>query len=298
MESDKPVRETRGSDDYYEELDRWYAEHTADGSQIYKLTRLQDELPEDVYNRFVETASADDAWSGTQYSWESTAYVVVQTTDNVTLRGPLLNTTWNQNQDVTPWIACAPVAIGQIMRFYEFPAAFPWNYMSDSDSNDASKESFLITIRNALNVDGKGNATIGCIKNVLKNYGYSISQSDHDATKIYSEITAGRPVLAIGEDTSRNEGHAWVIDGTRYSYTSVTYTLYILNSNCYPEFNYEDSGTTPWNQYSDLTTYHMNWGWGGDCNGWYLDYRIKVTPKDGTVREYSHNRKELLIRKP
>ena len=63
-------------------------------------------------------------------------------------------------------------------------------------------------------------------------------------------------------------GHAWVCDGYGPFYSERVYTLYVANYNtpaqlipiAYEYDNYTEYGTF----------YHMNWGWGGVSDGWFL----------------------------
>lgn len=298
MESDKPMHRTRVSNEYYDEFDRWYGQHSSDGSQIYKLTHLEDVLPYDVYNRFVEAASTYDFWEGTEYCWENTAYVVVKTTSHVENKGPLLSTSWGQIESLDPPVKCVPVAVGQIMRYHEYPINYSWNNMTYSSNYNETTIEFLKMVRNSVGVYPDDSSDFGSAKSALENYGYIVSKFEHNPSKIAQEIRAGRPVLAHGHKGFLQTGHAWIEDGIYSSYTNVTYTLYKLCSDLYPEFEYEESDTDPWNSYSDVFLFHMNWGWRGNYDGWYNDNKIAITTGNGEVHDYSHGREEITVRKP
>ncbi len=44
-----------------------------------------------------------------------------------------------------------------------------------------------------------------------------------------------------------------------------------------------------------IVTHHMNWGWGGDYNGYYYDSKIVIPRNDG-VTNFDLNRKDILIK--
>lgn len=69
-----------------------------------------------------------------------------------------------------------------------------------------------------------------------------------------------RGQLFLMRGSSAKGGHEWVCDGTRY----VEYYHYFAtrpNSNCQWEIKSKEPG------YSLMV--HYNWGWYGDCNGWF-----------------------------
>lgn len=76
--------------------------------------------------------------------------------------------------------------------------------------------------------------------------------------RIQSELTSGRPVY-IGGISKENYGHAFIIDGFRYD------------------------GSTPY--------YHVNWGWGGFCNAYFLidDLRPSAADAEGQDIDYSYS---------
>ena len=298
MDSDKPARKTRVSNEYYDEFDRWYGQHSSDGSQIYKLTHLEDVLPYDVYNHFVEAASTYDFWEDTEYSWENTAYVVVKTTSNVESKGPYLSTKWKQIPGENPPIKCEPVAVAQLMRFHEYPLVYSWNNMTNTGNYNETTIEFLRIVRDRIGVFNDGSAFFGDAKGALEKFGYIVSKYEHDASKIAQEIRAGRPVLAHGHKGTLQTAHVWVEDGIYSSYTNVSYTLYRLNCDYYPEFEYQEAEVSPWESYSDVFLFHMNWGWGGNHDGWYNDTNIQFTSDTGEVINYKYGREEMSVRKP
>jgi len=303
LASDNLPKNTKTSDDYKEEFDNWYASQAYGNYRITKLVNCRNTLPDNVYSEFVNAAQTEDLWEGTEYSWENTAYVVERTTETNINIGPLLKTHWNQNGTFSndgKYLGCVTIATGQIMRFFEYPLTFSWNSMPYDYGNEALRY-FLAKLKSEISKDDNGSAKIGDAERVLKNYGYSVIQSDHDTSKIYNHINDTKtPVYARGAKGFLQTGHAWVIDGLYHSEYNVSYTLYRLSDAWYPKFKYDKAeAATPWNNYSAFTRFHMNWGWGGQGDGWFFDNNIAVSlPGESEKRNYHYDRKELYISKP
>lgn len=83
------------------------------------------------------------------------------------------------------------------------------------------------------------------------------------------------------------------------SETIIRYTLYRLSDAWYPQFKYVTADGGVSEQYSDVVTYHMNWGWGDskDCkDGWFLDQRPWIVENGSYKYKFSKNRKELIFK--
>lgn len=174
---------------------------------------------------------------------------------------------------------CVATAMSQIMYFWKWPktatpeipgyttgwnnttttygplpsTTFDWDNMTDTyDSNSSQKSKDAVA--NLMHYVGKSihmgygpssGAVSGNCPRALKNYyGYDkncylASSDDYTYQEwedlIYSELAAGRPLLMAGDTSDRTGGHEWVCDG------------------------YDGNGC-----------FHMNWGWGGMCDGYFL----------------------------
>ena len=308
------------SDEYYDAYYEFIDSQDYGNYRIYKLKNCSDILPSNIYQEFIQAAQSEDLWEGTQYSWENTAYVVERTTESLVQIGPLLKTEWgqlykyyNSNSKSTP-TGCVTIATGQLMRFFQYPASFAWNSMPNSTSylynaqdtnnnpyvnNNDPLDSFLQILHNKLDVSDSGSSTIDKAEKVLKSYGYSVSKQNHETSKIISSLKYNRkPVYARGAKGFLRDGHAWVIDGL-YAYTcEVRYTLYRLSDRSYPDFRYDNAeNANPYIIFNDLYTFHMNWGWDGQGNGWFLDDDITVTVGSEKYNFY-YDRQELILNIP
>jgi hypothetical protein len=211
---------------------------------------------------------------------------------------PLLQTAWNQdepfNNNVPYFLkeengrsltGCVATAMAQIMKYYEWPAAtkaeipaydclsqfqgydpihvaavpagtkLDWAnmlyyyYGVESDEENAAVATLMATAGAAVQADyrnevnGGTSATNGMAMNALKTYfdyspncrilGRSGYLMDEWHEILYNELKEGRPVMMGGR--SSGGGHAFVVDG-----------------------------------YSSDDYFHINWGWGGYCNGYFL----------------------------
>lgn len=253
-----------------------------------------------IIDDFVSAAKSEDLWEGTEYDWSNTAYVVERTTDKVTNIGPLLSTKWRQtgsyNTSGYDALGCVTIAVGQLMKFFKHPASYNWNNMPNDYANE-TLTSFLSKLRDELNVSDGGGAYYPDAERVFKNYGYQISKKSHNASQVFTHLSNKKRPIYAGGQRSNNifKGHAWVIDGLYFHEITTTYTLYRLSDVWYPEFKYDTAeNATPWTTCSQTTLYHMNWGWGGNNDGWFIDDRIEV-PLDGEIVNYSYDRKEIYI---
>lgn len=205
---------------------------------------------------------------------------------------PLLTTTWNQDSpynDQCPKLpdggtcvtGCIATALAQVLNYHKWPehveglsayttktrsinvtelpaTTFAWNKMLDSYSASSPQDTktevakLLRYCGQASHMDYGPSSGSYYQVDMFKNYlqyddaTRSVSRKDYTATAwdnlIYAELQARRPVLYAG--SNNGGGHAWVVDG------------------------YDGNGL-----------FHVNWGWGGYCNGYFL---LSVLNPDGS----------------
>lgn len=213
-------------------------------------------------------------------------------TMQLTQRGPYLSTSWSQGcgyNDFCPLISggpcgrsqvgCVAVAMGQIIRYHEYPSIYDYSLMEDSYAT--SETALLLSDCGvAINMDygaTESGADGGRIDNVLKDvFGYSSASDGTYALNSYNTVTSnlnqGWPLVLMGcrEKNSifgitlgYEKCHAWVCDGYRSSY-------------------FPCSGSTH-------LQFHMNWGWSPTYNGWFGFNTWAVTMSNGTVRNYKYS---------
>ncbi|MFN3271839.1 MAG: C10 family peptidase [Cloacibacterium caeni] len=187
--------------------------------------------------------------------------------------GPLLNSTWEQSggfNDALPYIncygypfqvfaGCVPIAMGQVMKYYEYPTNYNWNSIP-LNYGTTTTANFIKDIHNAIGSIYNGYPTYDCdatgvsssanMGNVLKNkFGYaSANWGNYDYNIVKDNLNYNRPVILSGDNGST--GHMWVCDG------------YMQMS-----FYYDDcTGVTM------TPLFHMNWGWGDSSYNAYYSY--------------------------
>lgn len=204
---------------------------------------------------------------------------------------PLLTTTWNQDSpynDMCPEIpngqrcvtGCIATALAQVLNYHKWPErveglpayttgsyridvpalpaiSFKWDKMLDSYSASSPQDT-KVAVAELLRYCGQAshmdygpssgsNYQVDMFKNYLQydDATRGVSRKDYTAEAwdnlIYGELQARRPVLYAG--SNNGGGHAWVVDG------------------------YDGNGL-----------FHVNWGWGGYCNGYFL---LSVLNPDG-----------------
>lgn len=90
------------------------------------------------------------------------------------------------------------------------------------------------------------------------------------------------------------ESHYWVCDGVNEFDHNIDFFINLINTSnntyYYHDFIYKLSN--PFTNHPTYVLYfHMNWGWSGSRDGWYLN----LTTVDG---EYRYGRKDYYITKP
>lgn len=195
--------------------------------------------------------------------------------------GPLLNTKWHQgypfntklveeypNYRDSLYIGCVPVAIGQIINYYQYPASvngenIDWDLISYNwgnnsyqtwATNEISKLLYLIGTDMNINYPfSYGTNFLGAVSE-FNRLGYSYrTRNGYDKNIIQAQIALGNPVYMRG-DNSINAGHAWVADG--YMKVRTMYRAYDDNGNLI-----ENTVLNDYN-YDNVYEYiHLNLGW-------------------------------------
>ena len=199
--------------------------------------------------------------------------------------GHCFNTTWDQwwgynssfdktDDNITGHIpvGCTPIAIGQVMRYYKYPAYYNWDNMPN-DYGTKTTSDFLLDIFTKCGTKynpGEGSATVfDNVPDVLKSYGYSCTKIG--ASSLTSYLLEKSCISIISSTLDNNSGHTWVIEGSKH-YTS--HTEIELWTFRYPD-NFSCINKEIKNDNSNLYFY-ANWGWGKyndegkEYNGYYL----------------------------
>ncbi len=282
-------------------ISSWEAQgYTVYQLSTYKNTSEFSSLPSEVQEQLLTLPSgyANRNYGGA----ETVSYVLVRNTEHATKYGPLLATSWNQtggyaaNTPNNYPAGCTAVAMGQVMKYYEYPSSFNWSEMANHYATTTTA-SFLAVIGNAIGIiytiDGSSGTMAG-IYDALKKYGYNSTLVNHDKNSVYRDLIKSRPVIMSGKDPNATVGHTWVCDG--YNSTSYTYDIKLMCLEDCPDSVEPTCFNNPYS-YSKAngsleTTYHMNWGWGGYYDGWYSE-DFTLNTSSGS-ESYSTKRSDII----
>lgn len=208
---------------------------------------------------------------------------------------PLLNTNWSQNfpynylcDNPNEPAGCGTIAIAQIMNYYRHPNSYQWDDMHIFPNTQI----LIRDVKRALgNTHSSNNNTIN---NALHSFEYESYYSNHSSSSAFNQLYYSRkPILMTGILPNSNSGHAWICDGVQRINYFLSYFIEVFYRNEYqsPEDfpSIEAPNRINGGHYND-TYYHMNWGWGGDCNGWYLNEATNTT-----YGNFSSDRKDFYI---
>ena len=195
----------------------------------------------------------------------------------------LVKTKWNQVSpfnDDCPVIAnqhalagCGPIATAQAMTVFKYPSSYDgytYNWDSIAVNNIPTTQigragaAHLVHSIGVLDYASYGLTNtlvyLDYIPNSLNahNYAYTYGNYYYESSK--SSIAMGRPIIMFGE-TSSGTGHFWVVDGY---YELTTWQTEYLGDG------------TPIYIPQESYYVHCNWGWGGDCNGYFSSNVFKT----------------------
>ena len=215
-------------------------------------------------------------------------------------KGPLLNTNWYQGSpfndlcDGCP-AGCGAIALAQVMRYHQYPLHFSFNGHTfdwstiptypDSNSDQAALIRMVGSFIDTSYHSDYSYVTPGDMEDGIENIGYNVTVRDHIPFNVEQEVmNANRPVIMLGNSDNYSflpgslqyigSSHYWVCDGgetiTRQKLLLFTEWQPYGNGNFVPGWNSIDD---PYDFGGITGLYlHMNWGWGGNCNGWFGDF--------------------------
>ena len=247
----------------------WWLDAVADvaGNVVKSGVQLQSVRPEDEnYEPFV------DAMVTTQWGQE-TPYNNLCPYGTNSGQNDWQNYAGGEGRCVT---GCVATAMAQVLNYHQFPEIgtntthsvmvngvkytveygkenYDWEHMLDdyhcnyTDEEGRAVALLMLHCGVAANMeyatDGSGTQMSDALSGLHTNFGFDENVrllSRYGATEkewmnvIFTELSAGRPIIYAGTDFKIFAGHAFVFDG------------------------YEESGKV-----------HVNWGWEGDCDGFY-----------------------------
>lgn len=206
--------------------------------------------------------------------------------------GPYVNVRWGQrspynqyclHNDTAIAAGCLTTALAQVISYYEYPTqltidydgghsqlALNWSEIKKHKSPTLCTCSEHVTIAKMFRqlgeeleipyhdgISGNGGSYIDDALSVL-GYTYG-SQQAYSQSVVESSLSQGKLIYITGYTAF--EGHAWVIDG--FKKVETTTVEYVRNEST--GLMIEVGRRTSTKCYN-----HLNWGWNGDSNGYFL----------------------------
>lgn len=220
---------------------------------------------------------AEDRYYG---GLDGTVFIRAKTITDNTTKNPLLQSQWNQTggYEVNGYPAgCVAVAMGQIMRYYEYPVLYNWSAMAYNYATNMTVQ-LLAEIGQKVNMNYTpegSTASTSAACNAFRQYGYSKANIvNHTGVRTFNELSNNRPIFMRGTNSGTKDGHAWVCDGFKRTITYQMFDIMILDRFSYdriPPYDRLYDGRTN-STYS--TYFHMNWGWGGSKDGYFYEENV------------------------
>lgn len=297
---------------YYDSLARWSSDPKL---QVYlyedyiktsEYASLSPMIKSEIQSMLLQTGNSN-------YGTIESSSIVLRRTVSDYFRNQLLKTEWGQGDPFNYLVPNrAPldgttIAAGQIMYYHKHPTTIFWGSLEDNGTS-YSTQNFLFQLAKNIGVDFGNNdseITNSDVKRCLQKYGYIVNEHDYDRYAVRSEVAKGFPVYMVGYETTfsdkeknKEESHEWVCDGEthgNYGFEIRVMTIdYSPSSSIVPDLLVEAYKQYIQSSYIPLR-FHYNWGWKGDCNGFYDDSNIKVTTNYGESHNFNQKRKTLYI---
>lgn len=305
-----PADAPKAGSEYFQWVESLIGDWKEQGYNVYNVT-TNPGLPAATYQQWKNIAI--DRTSGNSNQLALKGFILEKRVTNNEEVGSLVKTEWGQwspyNRNLTmigtqyPPAGCVAVAMAQIMKYHQWPTSYNWSAMSNRESlstNWTHVAKLMKDIGAAVNMqysmEGSGAYDSDAKNAFINKFGYSsnIKIVDHNFYTVKNELKANRPTYMSGLMWSDKEndyiGHAWVCDGYRYVSSTTQYTLIVIPSDTGYFWEQEGSYQSPLN-ISEYT--HLNWGYSGENDAWYLDDNIKFM-MDDEEWDYKYSRKDMI----
>lgn len=243
---------------------------------------------------------------------------IVETRDSIIYAyqevGPYLSVNWGQIQPEGEFCpngiaGCANTALAQVMSYYGYPTSINLTYPNADQSNLilnwTDMKAHATGHSRSSCVDQTTHDTIGKLLRQLGKLSYSVYEQggtgtdpsyipsvldslgySHGSLRLYKGLVARHHLnqhnLIYMVGFCSEGGHAWILDG----YKTVSATIYHLGRTA--TYGWFIMNTT----YETNYYLHLNWGWYGDCNGYFLEGVYDTTQAsdyDYSTNVHNHN---------
>lgn len=314
LSSRRPQTRSTGEDACWDRIDSLTLEHGSEGWTYLPLSAVEDVFAD------LDLESYYDAicYSAYQNNSALNETVIGYRTPVNYQTGPLIMTEWHPLtpfNDYCPsncYAGYGPLAVAQVMKYWEKPTSMTWNIYTFGwnnipavpNNNSSDRHGQLIMylwhlLQVTVSSPTQIMTTVNKIQNGLDSIGYTATISNpHSNVAVKNQLLYyNRPVIMYGKDTNQNIEHFWVCEGAKeYNYDQILF---------YTENQPNGAGNFTQGMYSYSNPgslgggnpsyyYYMNWGMGSSPyfspNGWYSANDVTL---DGT--NLSSNRKDIFV---
>lgn len=189
---------------------------------------------------------------------------------------------------------CFPLALAKVLTHFQYPGSFryngekvDWSSLNNTYLNNTGKRSVAVLLRGIAEWCGSwyfyaGTFTIPShASSFLKDMGFSnVKRYDYKYDRVTSMIDKGCPVIIYAMPGIKiTSSHAWIIDGykvkTRDKVVTKIQNGKVVSTNTESE---------------TCKMVHCDFGWGGNCNGYYVDGIFKLNSSDNDYDGYHDNK--------
>lgn len=291
-----------------------YSQYGQEGWNFMPLYYATQQLSTGLYNALCEIAY----YQGSPPDCSVFAYKEVDYSVKV---GPLLTTKWHQNSPFNDMVpsgrdaGCGAIAIAQVMKYYQYPQSlslngypFGWSNIPVSPNPSSDQAALVRLVGLAVNTHygSVGSwATPSSMEQGIRNLLFNVICRTHNIDNVQSQLFRYKRPVIMGGNANNNplpgnlgyigESHYWVCDGAKEATMNHIqyYTEWQPNESgvLIPGLNSIDDPAEAWEFLS--FHFHMNWGWGGTNDGWFVSDRV-----DSGSGNFMHNRLDFYISKP
>lgn len=270
----------------------WITTMENNGYEVYALYNYPDDISEDLFDTLCIYAQNNIDPS---FLYSIHSFIAIDRTGSKYQVEPYVHITWGQDSPYRDYLpngvtmGCSTVAMGQIMRYYEWPTTYSWSSMPYNTASNETKQ-FLYDLHYQTS-DSNGFGYIDTVYVRFLDYGYLGTLEYYTFDNAKNSIIAGRPVYMRGDDIRYAIGHAWVCSGYKESDLELNVYLYvpqyvtptkIIMRNVYSK--YLDETCPP--------SLYMNWGLAGLYNGWFANSDVYIDLNPGYIN-YAQNRRMI-----
>ena len=189
---------------------------------------------------------------------------------------------------------CFPLALGKVLTHFQKPGSFwyngekvDWNSLNSTYLSNTGKHSVAVLLKGIAEWCGSwyfyaGTFTIPShASSFLKKMGFNnVKRYDYKYERVTSMIDKGCPVIIYAMPGIKiTSSHTWIIDGYKIK----------TRDNVITKFQNGKVVSTK-TESETCKMVHCDFGWGGNCNGYYVDGIFKLNSSDNDYDGYHDNK--------